>query len=233
MVVPRLLHLSDCDGFLSQVAVAHLAPARHLLTACPYTTLSWLNPIRVITNLLTTDNGAVCSLLALQRMRNDLKWLVLGLDWFSRVEHLGQSGRSRDEFNFSGTARANEAEILRRSSNRLDGGSILIGCTEDFPLSLYANVGILPLNSPSLSSACYRYQVQIDRMGSKTWWKMRVCSPVASASWEEDTTYFPGAPLDQVEGRGLHDRVTRTWNGRNPAEGKKETCPRIVEARQV
>nr|CAD7591060.1 unnamed protein product [Timema genevievae] len=45
-------------------------------------------------------------------MRTDLKWLVLRFDRFSCAEHLGQSGRGRDELNFSGTARANEAEIL-------------------------------------------------------------------------------------------------------------------------
>nr|CAD7448201.1 unnamed protein product [Timema bartmani] len=64
-------------------------------------------------------NEAVCFLMAAERMRcqtrmrTDLRRLVLRFDWLSRAEHLRQSGQSRDELNFSGTARADEAEILR------------------------------------------------------------------------------------------------------------------------
>nr|CAD7444084.1 unnamed protein product [Timema bartmani] len=46
------------------------------------------------------------------RMRTDLRWLVLRFDWFLCAEHLGQSGQSRDELKFSGTARADQVEIL-------------------------------------------------------------------------------------------------------------------------
>nr|CAD7445505.1 unnamed protein product [Timema bartmani] len=46
------------------------------------------------------------------RMRTVLRWLLLRLDWFLRAEHLRQSGRSRDELNFNGTARTDQAEIL-------------------------------------------------------------------------------------------------------------------------
>nr|CAD7265347.1 unnamed protein product [Timema shepardi] len=45
-------------------------------------------------------------------MCTDLIWLVLRFDWFSPAEHLRQSGQSRDELNFSGTSRADEAEIF-------------------------------------------------------------------------------------------------------------------------
>nr|CAD7574300.1 unnamed protein product [Timema californicum] len=48
-----------------------------------------------------------------QRMRTDLKRSVLRFNWFSCAEHLRQSGRSRDELNFSGTAHADEAEFFR------------------------------------------------------------------------------------------------------------------------
>nr|CAD7461194.1 unnamed protein product [Timema tahoe] len=56
-------------------------------------------------------------------MRTNSKWLVLRFDWFSRVKHLSQSGRSRDELNFIGTARADEAEIfiLGHKLGGLDG----------------------------------------------------------------------------------------------------------------
>nr|CAD7573273.1 unnamed protein product [Timema californicum] len=49
---------------------------------------------------------------ALQRMRIDLRWLVLRFDWFSCAEHLKQSGQIRGELNLSGTAHADEAGIL-------------------------------------------------------------------------------------------------------------------------
>nr|CAD7204493.1 unnamed protein product [Timema douglasi] len=44
---------------------------------------------------LIEANEAVCSLLALQRMRTDLRWLALRFDWFSCVEHLEQSGADK------------------------------------------------------------------------------------------------------------------------------------------
>nr|CAD7596271.1 unnamed protein product [Timema genevievae] len=49
----------------------------------------------------------------LQRMRTDLRWLALRFDWLSRVEDPRPNGLSRDELNFSETARADESEILR------------------------------------------------------------------------------------------------------------------------
>nr|CAD7257787.1 unnamed protein product [Timema shepardi] len=52
-------------------------------------------------------------LLALQRMRTDLRWSVLGFDWLFRAEDLGQSRLNRDELNLNKMARADESEFLR------------------------------------------------------------------------------------------------------------------------
>ncbi|CAG2061607.1 unnamed protein product [Timema podura] len=50
---------------------------------------------------------SVCERILCQMcMRTYMRWLVLRFDWFSCVEHLGQSGQSRDELNFSEAARA-------------------------------------------------------------------------------------------------------------------------------
>nr|CAD7404260.1 unnamed protein product [Timema cristinae] len=60
----------------------------------------------------STADETVCLLLALQRIRTDLRWLVLRFYWFSCAEHLGQGGRGRDELSFSTTTRTDEAEIM-------------------------------------------------------------------------------------------------------------------------
>nr|CAD7604715.1 unnamed protein product [Timema genevievae] len=61
---------------------------------------------------VTLELGAVERMCCQMCMRTDLRWLVLRFDWFSCAKHLRQSGQSRDELNFNGTARADKAEIF-------------------------------------------------------------------------------------------------------------------------
>nr|CAD7452202.1 unnamed protein product [Timema tahoe] len=58
-------------------------------------------------------------------MRTDLRWLVLRFVQFYCAEHLGQSGRSRYEWNFSGTARTNEGRKSFVAWLRVDTQTIL------------------------------------------------------------------------------------------------------------
>nr|CAD7201828.1 unnamed protein product [Timema douglasi] len=130
--------------------------------------------LEVISNLLTKDNEAVCSLLALQRMRTDLRWLVLRFDWFLCAEHLGQSRQSRDEFNLSGTARANEADYVSEvqpssGSNKpgqaleKDGGVIISHSRNSSDSSGYHEASVLS-ESPDSHAGPQGYQGPSDTL---------------------------------------------------------------------
>nr|CAD7258270.1 unnamed protein product [Timema shepardi] len=105
---------------------------------------------RVISNLLTTANEAVCLLLAVQRrrcqmrVRADLKWLRLR---FSRAEYLWQSRPSRDELNFSRTARADEEILVTNNNAYTTAAEALARSVGSLPGSRFASTHSLGMSN--------------------------------------------------------------------------------------